>query len=289
MDLSDLDSLIDEEGPPQADGDNPSTGGQAQSPPSGGGLTAEQLEQIMDRQNQRFQEQQRETLAMFARQPQQEHQTQQPIIEEPDPRDMRQALEDQDYERYIQLSQQQAAAREVAHRNELNAYASAAVARFDEMNQRYVQTSLPDYQRYKPEVEALMERFNLPASLRNNPEVVGVLVNAAKGQNIDREVEERIQARRRQRQQQTATGEPTPTRRNSGGAAPPEQVFTNEAFEALRMAGRSPDRHAQALGYENWAAYERATAERYANWDEINAPAWRRRMNSGRTTANTAG
>lgn len=250
-------------------------------------LTADQLNAILERQNKQFQEQQRETMQFMGqqfnqRQPQAPTEDR-PAIEMPDPREMRRAMEEGDYETYFQLAQQEKAAIELQHRAELNQLSAAALQRFEEINGRFIEQQ-PEYKTYEKDVEAIMDEIKLPAHLRKNPQIVAIAIDAAKGRNIDREVDNRIQERRRQRQQ-TQTSEPTETRLVRAGAGSTAPTFTNEAYEALRMAGRSPDRHAQALGYENWAAYERATQEKYDKWDEMNVPAWRRRMNSGRNTA----
>ena len=275
MESSNLDDLIDDPSEGTTEPDTVVTPTPAQ-------LTSDQLEQILNRQNDQFQAQQRETMQMLGQQmnppPRQDNS---PVIEMPDPREMQRAMDDGDSARFMELMNQRDAAIDLSHRQQLQGVTNAAVQRFDELNNRYIEQQ-PEFKRHRPEVEALMEEINMPASLRNQPNLVAILVDAVKGRNIDKEVDERIETRRRQRQQ-TPTGEPTSTRQVRSNVANPEPVFSNEAFEALRMAGRSPDRHAQTLGYADWAAYERATQEKYNNWDDMNIPAWRRRMNSGRT------
>lgn len=264
---------IDEgEGDTEGEGEGDRQPAAAQQPQF---LTADQVEQMISRQNEQFANYQRETLNAVQQSmaPRREEEQLQP----PDPKEMKRALEEGDSDRYLELQQQQLLYVQQMTENRIRSLEQAAVQRFDDLNQQTIETQ-PTYQRYKREVEAMMDDLQLGPSLRRNPKIVSILANAARGQNVEKEFEEMQQQRRRQRGRQ-ATGEPTNARSGRStrrGRQEQEPVFSPDAMQALRASRRTPDRHAQLLGYKDWADYEAQTAQQYERWDEMNVPSWRR-------------
>lgn len=151
--------------------------------------------------------------------------------------------------------------------------------RIQELSREVVKTAVPEYQEYGRAAEKIMDEFGITGDLRANTQVVKLMIDAAKGRNLDGEVTRAVEARRR-RAASRGTADTTSTR--GVGSGDTEPVFSIEAMQTLRRTGRAPDRHAQALGYANWAEYEAATARKYETWQEDSVPAWRKRLNARR-------
>ena len=158
--------------------------------------------------------------------------------------------------------------------------------RIQELSAEVVQQSVPELKKYEKEVNTIMDDFGIQGDLRSNPKVVSLLVDAAKGRNLEQEVAAAEEARKRQAAaRQTAD---VTTNRAAGGTETEEPLFGMGSLQALRNAGRSPDQHAQALGYPSWEEFQKATAEKYDNWQERSQPAWRKRLNERRAGRRTA-
>lgn len=248
-------------------------------------LTNEQLEQIFAKQQEQFQKQQRDTaeyLRTLSR-PQQ----QQDIVDEieaPSFRELRRAIEENDMEKYEQLLAQQSAANDIKWERRLRQLAGEATQYFARYDEHIAQTVVPEYKDYEAAINEIKKDLPpIPKEYMNHPGVRRLFVNAARGMNIEAEVQRRSESEQTQRRRRAnpQTGAPTnqrqQTRRNARRSNEP--VFTDEAYAALRAAGRTPDQHAQRLGYANWSEYEKATQTMYDNWDEMNIPAWRRKAN----------
>ena len=256
--------------------------------PASGFMSADQVQQLLD--NQRTMMMETLTAANRPQQPQPAQPTQQT---QPDARqimptaqEVREAFEQGDPDRFIDVYNRGLQAVYTAAEERIADLERSGTQRIQQLAQDSVQGLVPD--EYRDDVKKIMDDFNLPPDMRTNRKLLEVLTNAARGQNLDQEVSRAVEARVRQATQRR-TAEPT-SNRTARGQEADEPIFGMPALQALRNAGRSPDQHAQQLGYANWDEYERATAEKYETWQERSVPAWRqrlneRRQNRGRRTA----
>ena len=258
--------------------------------PAGAGfMTAEQVSDLLDRHTRMMQEQNQQylqTVQQIAQPPQQPPQPEQPLMPSQD--EVRTAFETGDGNAFMDVYTRSLQALHQANQQQVKQLENAGMQRINELSQEVVKQSVPDYTRYEKEVDRLAQEYGVTGDLRANPKVVQLLVNAAKGENLDREVDQRIEARQRQAAQRQ-TPDPSAQREEVRAGGRDAPLFSQAAFQALRNAGRTPDQHAQQLGYANFEEYEKAAAEKIETWHERSVPAWRRKLeerraNRGRRT-----
>lgn len=248
--------------------------------PTGGFMSAEDVERLLTRQTEMMREQnERFTQTVqqsFAPPPQPERRALMPTAQE-----VQEAFETGDGKAFMDVYQRSLQAVHSANEARVAALEQEGMQRINQLSADVVRTTMPDYTKYEKQVNSMMDEYQIGADLRGNPKVVELFTKAAKADNIENEIAQREEANKR-RAAQRQTADSTPNRRAGGGEAE-EPLFGLSALQALRNAGRSPDQHAQALGYANWEAYNQATAEKYANWQDRSVPAWRKRLNERRT------
>lgn len=255
--------------------------GQQDPVQSQGFMTADQVNDMLERHTRMMMEQNQQYLSTVQQMAQPQQPAQEPQVQMPSQDEVREAFETGDGSRFMDVYNRSLAAVHNASQQQVRALEQAGMERINQLSQEVVKSTVPDYQTYEKEVDRLANEYGVSGDLRSNPKVVQLLVNAAKGEDLEREVERRMEARARQAVQRQ-TPDPTAVREPSAQPESEEPVFSLAALQALRNAGRSPDQHAQQMGYANWDAYVQATSEKYQSWSERSVPAWRKRLNERR-------
>lgn len=242
-------------------------------------MSADQVTQLLNNQTQMIAEHIANVNRPAAPQSQPQPEEPEPQSMMPTDREVREAFESGDGDAFMQVYARSLNAVHLANEQRIQRLERQGAQRMQQLAQETVRDAIPDD--YRDAVNEMMDELNMAPELRTNRQVLGILADAARGRNLDNEVNSAIEARVRRAAQQRQGGEPT-TSRTARGQEPDEPTFSLAAMQALRNAGRSPDRHAQQLGYENWEAYERATADKYTTWRDRSVPAWRQRLNERR-------
>ena len=251
-------------------------------PPQQGFMTAQQVEDLLNRQQQAMLEQSQRYMDTVAQvvQPQQPQVPQQPSVTMPTQEEVEDAFVSADGKKFMEIYTRSLQAVHAANQQQIEALRVQGMARINELSDTVTEQTMPDWDRYKDAANEIMNEFNLDADLRSDPRVKKLMVEAAKGRNLDEEVNRAIEARNRQAAQRPTADVRSGRQAETG--EPDEPLFSQAALAALRQAGRSPDRHAQQLGYENWEAFQKASQEKYDTWEERSVPAWRKRLNERR-------
>lgn len=279
QDILDSQDFVAEEEPAIENAEDAVEGEESeQQAPSPSFLSAEQMQEMLAQQQQQFAQSQRDLISSMQQQQiaqQQAAQAEAAAIRPPDPQAMARALEDGEMGEYIKLQNQQSLYMQQQYETRLAQLEQQGAQRFQEVNAALVKTAVPNYTKYEKDVEALMDDLQLPPELRVNAKVVGILADAARGRNFDREFDEATQQRRRQANQ-NATGEPTNTRQSAAQAGNDDPIHSPAAMEALRATGRSLEHHAKKLGYKTVEEYEAAIRSYNERRDAMDIPKWRR-------------
>lgn len=255
---------------------------EAQDPtPSQGFMSAAEVEALLQRQSDRMMEHQTQYTQQIAQvlQPQQSAQQPQRTVM-PTAQEVQKAFEEGDGNAFMDVYQRSLQAVHEANEARIAALEQAGMQRIQELSADVVKTTIPDLTKYEKEVNKMMDEYQIGGDLRSNPKVVQLFVKAARADNMEAEIAAREEAAKRQAAQRQ-TADPSSSRSARTGE-PEEPLFSMGALQALRNAGRQPDQHAQALGYANWDEFNRASAEKYENWNERSVPAWRKRLNERR-------
>ena len=252
--------------------------GQQEPAQTQGFMTADQVNDMLERHTRMMMQQNEQYLNTV----QQIAQPQPPVSQEPQVQmptqdEVREAFETGDGSKFMDVYNRSLAAVHNASQQQVRALEAAGMERINQLSQEVVKSTVPDYQTYEKEVDRLATEYGVSGDLRSNPKVVQLLVNAAKGEHLEQEVERRMEARARQAAQRQ-TPDPTTGREPASQPVDQEPLFSMAALQALRNAGRSPDQHAQQMGYANWDEYNAATAEKYSNWESSSVPYFRRSM-----------
>ena len=129
-------------------------------------------------------------------------------------------------------------------------------------------SDMPYYKRYQKEIDAYVA--TLSPHLRMNKQVYVVAHNAVVGQHLPDIIKEEREKVMREAADPNAAGSPggAAGRRANGAPADDvptvEQIFGKEAADALTSVGRTPDQHAQRMGYKTWADYAKFVKEQEA-------------------------
>lgn len=241
-------------------------------------MSAEQVQAMMDRQAETLTKGFQQSLQQLTT-PQ--HEEKEEEIKAPSHAQMKQALEDGDWDAYMKMQEQREAAVYQATQRTLEKGAAALRNEgsqwMTETNKRLLDQQVPDYKKYQKDVDALADQLGINALARTNPEVADLLTSTVRGrpENIEKEIQARIEASKRQ-----ANGPGTTSDVSSTGRVPHSghesnvPVFSNEALQSLVPVGKDKDGFAKMMGYENWAAYEAFTSNLYS--EETVVHKWRR-------------
>lgn len=225
-------------------------------------MTADQMQQMLDRQAEQFKEQQQQNMQLVqqALTPRQ----QQELVQPPDPAAMLKAIQEGDAEEFLKLQNQKDLATEQRHQLQLQRLEQAGAARFQEVNTQLLDTAVPEYTKHKDAVNKQMDELGLSPDLRSNPKIVEILTRAEAGrsENIEEEIRRRQQEQRRRANDTQVEGPGGTTRRQTQRQAQEQpSVFSPDGLQAFAYAGKDPDDFARKMGHDSWEAYQASAAE----------------------------
>lgn len=261
--------------------DEPEDGGEpgvAAPEPGGGFMSADQVQQMLDNQRNMITDTLTKMTQPAAPAPQQQQAEPRQVM--PTSQEVRSAFETGDADQFIDVYNRGLQAVYDAADARVTQLERAGAQRIQQLAQDAARDAVPD--EYRETVDGIMDKFGLAPELRTNKDILQVLTDAAKGRNLDAEVNKAIEARVRQKTQRQ-TADPTSGRQAQTGQEE-EPIFSMGAMQALRNAGRTTDQHAQALGYANWEEFNKASGEKYGDWDNQKVPVWRKKLNERRKT-----
>lgn len=246
-------------------------------------MTTEQLQSLLNQQAEMFTSGLQQTVSQFVKpvNTEEEEKPLQAPSHEQIAAALAEAQESGDYSKYTQLQQQregaiyQAGQREVQKEvKRLRTEGSNFIA---QTNKQLIKQSVPDFDRYESEVEALASQLGLPQDTWTQPDVVALLTNTVRGrpENIEREFAERMEAQKRQA---NGTGQ-TADVGTAGRSLPSrgeerEPILSDEGKRALRSIGKTDDEFAKMMGYPDWATYERVADAVFS--DDVVVHKWRK-------------
>ena len=243
--------------------------------------TRDDLQTLLDNQAKLFTQGLEQTVSRFVK----------PVAPDPDPDDepiqapthkqLKEAAEEGDWDKYFALQEQREAAVYQASvresRKEIKRLRSEGMSFINQTNDYLVKQQVPDFDEYKEDVAALAAQLGLDAATVKNPQVAAMLTSTVRGrpENIEKEVQKRIEAQKRQRNGDGTTSDVSSAGRQVGrGQQDREPVFTSEGLRAIQETGKDPNQVARGMGYKDWASYE--TAAVAVQSDDRSVPKWRR-------------
>lgn len=217
-----------------------------------------------------------------SQQQQQPQQPQMPQIEEPSLDQIAEAWEEGETKKALQLQAQRDQAREMRYNYQLQQVYQHGQQEFANVNKKLVNNVVPDYQKYEKDVANLMEEVGLPKEYRSNLQIIELLTNSVKGRNIDKLVEERIEAMKRQ-ENDAETATPGTVNRGTVSSVPPQRVVSEDAEMALNFVGKDKESFAKARGYQSWSDYENNVSayQQVKRGQGSYMPKWRRAKQQG--------